>query len=88
MVQCENLPVIQYEVIDCKLPEVEFCDLSTDQTYLYKICLAISSGQCSADLANQSSGKINHSSSLKELTTFILRVYVFCKNVTNHVWQT
>ena len=30
IVQCENLPVIQYEVINCNLPEVEFCDLSTD----------------------------------------------------------
>ncbi|CAG4960190.1 unnamed protein product [Parnassius apollo] len=50
---CENLPVVQFTPIACKLPDISKSrsDLSTDQLYLYEICDAVSRGQCDVSLA-------------------------------------
>ena len=52
---CEKLPIMNYEKIQSKLPEVKFEDLNTDQKYLYEITMAVISGKCSDDLSNKCS---------------------------------
>lgn len=49
--QCKKLPLADYEIINCELPNVDFNDLSSNQKYMYQICLAASSGQCPTDPA-------------------------------------
>ena len=73
---CEQMPVVHYSAImfeNC--PSLDGADLSTDQRYLYHMCHAVSSGQCSPDLALQKPGPIVHS---RWLTTAnrLLRLYV------------
>lgn len=73
---CEQLPVVQYSAImfeNC--PALDGADLSTDQQYLLDMCQAISTGQCSPDLALHKPGPIVHS---RWLTTAnrLLRLYV------------
>lgn len=76
---CENLPVVSFQPIITTLPVVSERDLSTDQQYLYKICCAISSGKCSANIAKRNPGRLNHA---RWLTTAnrLLRLYVATNN--------
>lgn len=71
----ETRPIVEYEVIKAKLPDVDTPDLSKDQDYLLQMCKAVISGECSASLAARIPGPINHS---RWLTTAcrILREYV------------
>lgn len=73
--QCEKLPLVKYETIDCKLPNLDFVNLSTDQKYLYEICVAVSSGECSVELLNRNPGKVSHARWLT-LANRILRLYI------------
>lgn len=82
--QCENMPVVNYNIINCELPEVDFLDLSADQKYLFQICVAVSTGECSVDLLNRSPGKLSHSRWLT-LANRILRLYVSTENPTSEL---
>lgn len=76
MKDCENLPLVPFEAIQCNLPEISNThDLSTDQRYLFDICQAIGSGICSDGLKKRNPGKVVHS---RWLTTGnrILRLYL------------
>lgn len=75
---CEKLSVVEFEKIPSDLPTVDRNVLSTDQKYLYDIHHAVSSGDCSKDLALRNPGKLAHS---RWLTTAnrILRLYVSTK---------
>lgn len=81
---CVNFPVVKFQSIGSNLPEVVIDDLSTDQKYLLEICLAISSGHCSQDLAQKNPGKIGHA---RWLTTanHVLRLYVGTKVPSNQL---
>lgn len=69
-----KLTIVKFKKISCKLPTLPK-DISTDQKYLYNMCLAISTGKCSETLAMTLPGNICHS---RWLTTAnnILRLYV------------
>lgn len=59
---CEKMPVVPLKKVeaDVELPEVIINDLSTDQKYLYEICLAIGEGVVSPQLASKQPGKMSH----------------------------
>jgi hypothetical protein len=48
---CELLPLVKFEPINCTLSSIDLSILSKDQKYLMDIAIAISSGNCPADLA-------------------------------------
>ena len=60
---CDKNPVVRFEPIESPEPlrPIDVDDLSTDQNYLYEICLAVTSGQFHDDLANKYPGNICHS---------------------------
>jgi len=73
---CEELPVVKYIPITfTNYPYLDGVDLSMEQKYLYEICLAVSCGECGADLAARRPGPVVHS---RWLTTAnrILRLYI------------
>lgn len=92
---CLKKEVIDFEPIPAELPNIDKESLSTDQKYLYEICIAISQGRVTTSLANRDPGKLAHSrwltcanrvlrlyvgtqnpsQNLKDLATFILKVY-------------
>ncbi|GBM71590.1 hypothetical protein AVEN_212941-1 [Araneus ventricosus] len=60
---CEKTPVVKFDQIDCTLQSLDLKDtkkLSTDQQYLYRICLAIKEGSCSSSVTDNSPGKLSH----------------------------
>ena len=64
---CDKNPVVRFEPIESREPLqlTDVDDLSTDQNYLYEICLAVSSGQFHNDLAYKYPGnKAEHYSGL------------------------
>jgi len=73
---CHKLPVKKFKPIKGNMPFLETAiDLSTDQKYLFNICVSIINGECSIDLARTNPGKQAHS---RWLTTAnrILRLYI------------
>ena len=78
---CGTSSVVEFEPIPSELPDVNRSELSSDQKYLFDITKAVSTGNCSVDLANKSPGKLNHS---RWVTTAnrILRLYVSTSNPT------
>ncbi|KAL4132835.1 hypothetical protein QTP88_009924 [Uroleucon formosanum] len=73
---CHKLPVKKIKPIKGNMPFLETAiDLSTDQKYLFNICVSIINGECSIDLARTNPGKQAHS---RWLTTAnrILRLYI------------
>lgn len=66
---------MKFKSIESVLPVLDVNVLSSDQQYLYKICHAVSDGQCSISLAKSSPGKLAHA---RWLTTAnrLLRLYV------------
>lgn len=75
MANCEQLPIVPFEPIQVNLPEMNRKDLSTDQQYLFDVCQAVASGQCSNTLSKREPGTLSHS---RWLTTAnrILRLYM------------
>ncbi|GBL80258.1 hypothetical protein AVEN_92194-1 [Araneus ventricosus] len=57
----ETLPVVDYEPIDCSIPDIDRNLLSKDQQYLLDISNAITLGHCPEDLANRDPGPLSHS---------------------------
>lgn len=76
---CEDLPVVEFEKIETVLPEIDANILSTDQKYLLQICVAVTQGSMSTDLANRQPGKLAHSRWLT-CANRILRLYVATKS--------
>jgi len=73
---CEQLPVIKYNPISFdNCPSLHDVELSNDQKYLYDMCTAVSTGNCSESLAVMKPGPLVHS---RWLTTAnrLLRLYV------------
>ncbi|GBN62988.1 hypothetical protein AVEN_25689-1 [Araneus ventricosus] len=50
----EKLPVVDYEPIDCSIPDIDRNLLSKGRQYLLDISNTITLGHCSEDLANRS----------------------------------
>ena len=72
---CEKRPITQFQLISTNMPELSAKDISTDQKYLYKIVVAISTGIFPSDLENKSPGKMSHARWLTRANR-ILRLYV------------
>ena len=60
---CDKNPVVRFEPIESRVPfrPTDVDDLSTDQNYLYEICLAVTSGQFHNDLAYKYPENMFHS---------------------------
>lgn len=72
---CERLPVVDFNPIDCEIPKVDKRILSKDQLYLLEISEVIKSGHCSEDFVVRDPGLMSHS---RWLTTAnrVLRLYI------------
>ncbi|GBM23248.1 hypothetical protein AVEN_159916-1 [Araneus ventricosus] len=57
----EKLPVVDYEPIDCSIPDIDRNLLSKDQEYLLDISNAITLGHCPEDLSNRDPDPLFHS---------------------------
>ncbi|GBM90441.1 hypothetical protein AVEN_124689-1 [Araneus ventricosus] len=72
---CEKLPVVDYEPIDCSIPDIDRNLLSKDQQNLLDISNAITLGNCPEDLANRDPGPLFHSRWLTAANR-VLRLYI------------
>lgn len=72
---CEQRPVVNFEPISADLPKFSLQGLSTDQTYLFEIVHAVSTGEYQNDLMNKTPGKMSHARWLTRANR-ILRLYV------------
>ncbi|KAF0705713.1 Uncharacterized protein FWK35_00035610 [Aphis craccivora] len=82
---CHKLPIVEFARIESNLPYLKNeVELSTDQKYLYEMCLSISNGNCSIDLSRRNPGKQAHS---RWLTTAnrILRLYISMQSPTENI---
>ncbi|CAG9826869.1 unnamed protein product [Diabrotica balteata] len=84
--KCEHLPIVDFEIIESDLPELTIPskELSSDQSYLYDICQAISNGNVYENLANRSPGKLAHSRWLT-MANRVLRLYVGTEHPTSRL---
>lgn len=77
-----DLEVTKFQKISCALPDISpFNILSTDQQYLYRMCLGISSGNIPSELSNMQPGKLCHARWLTTANS-VLRIYVGSDNPT------
>ncbi|GBO26824.1 hypothetical protein AVEN_202403-1 [Araneus ventricosus] len=70
-------PMVKFDQIDCNPQSLDPKDikkLSTDQQYLYRICLAIQHGSCSSSVTDNSPGKLSHARWLTSANR-LLRLY-------------
>ncbi|CAG4928614.1 unnamed protein product [Colias eurytheme] len=82
---CEIRLLINYRSISCILPDISNVqDLSSDQQYLYDICMAINCGHCSISLSKKNPGKIVHSRWLT-MANRLLRLYVSTTSPTENL---
>lgn len=72
---CEKKTVVRFKNILAEIPEFISQYITTDQTYLYNIVKAVSTGLLSKDLANKTPGKMSHARWLTRANR-ILRLYV------------
>ncbi|PZC78138.1 hypothetical protein B5X24_HaOG202589 [Helicoverpa armigera] len=81
---CETREITRFEPIAVCLPDLSKIKLSSDQQYLYDMCVAVSTGSVSYDLAKRFPGKMSHA---RWLTTAnrILRLYVSTEQPTNEL---
>jgi len=81
LIDCEKLPIQNFQRIQCDIVDFSSDNLSNDQAYLYDILKGVSSGTISDSLANRSPGKLNHA---RWITTAsrIIRAYV-CAQAPN-----
>jgi len=56
----ESLPIVLFAKIDCDIPAFSCTDLSTDQQYMFDICKAVITGECSEDLLRRDPGAMSH----------------------------
>ena len=73
--KCEELPLIDFEPVECEDIDCDPSILSTDQKYLLEACRAVSTGECGESLQHRDPGNISHS---RWLTTAnrLLRLYM------------
>lgn len=73
--KCEKLPLVDFESVDCEIPDIDRNILSKDQQYLLDISSAIKSGNCPVDLCVREPGPLSHS---RWLTTAnrVLRLFL------------
>lgn len=81
---CEKRPVIQYQSIPGVLPNVSAEDITADQKYLYRIVLAVTTGDFPADLADKSPGKMSHARWLTWANR-VMRLYVSMKSPSQNL---
>ncbi|GBN74244.1 hypothetical protein AVEN_95791-1 [Araneus ventricosus] len=75
--ECEKNPVVKFDQIE-PLQPLDLKDikkLSTDQKYLYRICLAIKDGSCSSNVTDNSPDKLSHERWLTSANC-LLRFYI------------
>ncbi|GBM33592.1 hypothetical protein AVEN_181837-1 [Araneus ventricosus] len=70
----EKLPVVDYEPIDCLIPDIDRNLLRKDQQYLLDISNAITLGHCPEDLAYRDPRPLSHSRWLTAVNR-VLRLY-------------
>ncbi|GBO40121.1 hypothetical protein AVEN_81919-1, partial [Araneus ventricosus] len=70
----EKLPVVDYEPIDCSIPDIDRNLLNKDQQYLFDISNTITLGHCPEDLANRDPGPLSNSRWLTAANR-VLRLY-------------
>ncbi|GBM41950.1 hypothetical protein AVEN_112110-1 [Araneus ventricosus] len=77
--KCEKLPVVNFESVECEIPEIEQKILSKDQQCLLGISCAIKSGSSPEDLSVREPGPLSHS---RWLTTAsrVPRLYLSIEN--------
>ena len=77
---CDKIKVVRFELIKVREPlrSKAVDDLSTDQKYLYAVCLAVTSGKFQDDLENKNPGNICQSWWL----TFANRVLRLCASTS------
>lgn len=83
---CEKLPVVQYESVDCFIPDVDRKTLSKDQQYLLDISKAIKSGHCPEDLSIRDPGPLSHSRWLTAANR-VLRLYTSLPDPSENLKQ-
>ncbi|GBN41735.1 hypothetical protein AVEN_192268-1 [Araneus ventricosus] len=71
----EKLLVVDYEPIDCSIPDIDRNLLSKDQQYLLDISDAMTFGHCPEDLANRDPGPLFHSRWLTAANR-VLKLYI------------
>ncbi|GBL93869.1 hypothetical protein AVEN_153629-1 [Araneus ventricosus] len=71
----EILPVVDYEPIDCSIPDIDRNLLSRGQQHLLDISNAITLGNCTEDLANRDRGPLFHSRWLTAANR-VIRFYI------------
>lgn len=79
---CKDRAVVEFQPIDCKIPDIDKKLLSKDQRYLFDASQAIKSDTFPNDLANCDPGPISHSRWLT-CANRILRLYVSVMNPSN-----
>lgn len=82
-----KLGIVKFQPVPSKIQDISediISEFSSDQKYLFDICLAIKTGHLSASLASRSPGALNHS---RWLTTAnrILRLYVSTEAPTKNL---
>lgn len=81
--KCEKLPVVNFECVECEIPDIDRKVLSKDQQYLLDISSAIKSGSCPEDLSVREPGPLSHSRWLT-LANRVLRLYISIGNPTDN----
>lgn len=86
MQNCEQQPVVKFEKIafDCNIGDLSELSksISSDQSYLYDICTAISNGVCESDLEKRFPGKLSHSRFVTAANR-LCRLYVSTRHPSN-----
>lgn len=59
LLNCEKKSVVSFAIIESEMPVILNADLSTDQLYLYEMCIAIVTGVCSMSLLGRNPGIIS-----------------------------
>ncbi|GBN32715.1 hypothetical protein AVEN_180481-1 [Araneus ventricosus] len=80
--KCEKLPVVNFESVECEIPDIERKTLNKDQQYLLDIRYGINSGGSPENLSVREPGPLSHS---RWLTTAnkVLHSYLSIENPTH-----
>ncbi|CAH1099226.1 unnamed protein product [Psylliodes chrysocephalus] len=70
---CQDMPIVEFKPIKTSLPQLQPDDLSTDQQYLYKICIGIQNGTVTSNLAKRDPEKMSHAYNSQQNATPLYR---------------
>lgn len=82
-----NLDIVKFSLVKGKIEEIPECvikQLSSDQKYLYEICIAVQSGHITESLARRSQGNLHNARWLTRANR-ILRLYVSTPDPSNNL---